>query len=139
VGFKGASDATLEVLAGRVHYSLVGLASALPFIKDGRLLALAVASPRPSPLLPDVPLLSEVLPGYERDGSHSLFAPAGTPKPILRKISKDVARVFELPEVKERLQNFDFMPAPTTPEEHERIVRADIDTFAKVIRLAGLR
>lgn len=139
VGFKGASDATVEVVAGRVHYSLVGLASALPFIRDGRVLALALGTPRPSPLLPGVPMLSEVLPGYERDGSHSLLAPAGTPKSIREQISRDVARVFELPEVKERLQNFDFMAQPSTPDEHERIVRADIDTFAKVIRLAGLR
>lgn len=138
VGFKGASDATVEVLAERVHYCIVGLAGALPFIKDGRLLALAVGTPQRSPLLPDVATLAETLPGYERDGSHSLLAPAGTPRPILNQISKEVRRIFELPDIKERLHNFDFVAAPTTPEEHDRILRADIETFSNVVRLAGM-
>lgn len=139
VGFKGASDATIEVIAERVHFAIVGLAGALPFIQDGRLRALAVGTPQRSPLLPDVPTIAETLPTYSRDGSHSLLAPAGTPRPILNQISKEVSRVLELPEVKERLKNFDFMPAPTSPEEHDRIIRADIATFTGVVRLAGLR
>ena len=138
VGFKGASDATLEVLAERVHYCIVGLAGALPFIKDGRLLALAVGTPRRSPLLPDVPTIVETLPDYARDGSHSLLAPAGTPRPILKQISKEVGRILDLPDIKERLHNFDFVSAPTTPEEHDKIVRADIETFSSVVKLAGL-
>jgi len=138
VGFKGASDATLEVLAERVHYCIVGLAGSLPFIKDGRLLALALGTPQRSPLLPDVPTLAETLPGYERDGSHSLLAPAGTPRSVLKQINKEVKRIFELPDIKERIANFDFVPALTTPEEHDRIVRADIETFSKVVRLAGM-
>ena len=139
VGFKGASDALIEVLAERVHYCIAGLAGALPFIKDKRLLALAVGTPQRSPLLPDVPTIAETLPGYARDGSHSLLAPAGTPRPILKQISKEIRRVLELPDIRERLQNFDFVSAPTTPEEHDQILRADIATFSGVVRLAGLR
>jgi tripartite-type tricarboxylate transporter receptor subunit TctC len=139
VGFKGASDAMIEVVAGRVHYAVIGLASALAFIQDGRLVALAVGTPQRSPLLPDVPTISETLPGYARDGSHSLLAPAGTPRPVLNQISKEVGRIFELPDIKERLKNFDFVSAPTTPEEHNKILRADIETFSGVVKLAGLR
>jgi len=139
VGFKGASDATIEVIAGRCHYAIVGLAGALPFIQDGKLVAVAVGTPQRSPILPDVPTIAETLPGYARDGSHSLLAPAGTPRHVLHKLSKEVARVLELPDVKDRLKNFDFVPAPTTPEEHDRIIRADIATFSGVVRLAGLR
>ncbi len=138
VGFKGPSEAMLEVVAGRVHYAIVSLTSTLSFIKDGRLVALAVSTPQRSPLLPDVPTIAETLPGYSRDGSHSLLAPAGTPRPILNQISKEAARILELPDVKERLGNFDFVSAPTTPEEHDRILRADIATFAGVVKLAGL-
>jgi tripartite-type tricarboxylate transporter receptor subunit TctC len=139
VGFKGASDAMIEVVAGRVHYAVIGLASALAFIQDGRLVALAVGTPQRSPLLPDVPTISETLPGYARDGSHSLLAPAGTPRPVLNQLSKEVGRIFELPDIKERLKNFDFVSAPTTPEEHNKILRADIETFSGVVKLAGLR
>ena len=139
VGFKGGVDAMIEVVAGRVHYAIIGLAGALPFIQDGRLVALAVSTPQRSPLLPDVPTIAETLPGYSRDGSHSLLAPAGTPRPVLNQISKEVRRIFELPDIKERLKNFDFVAAPTTPEEHNKILRADIETFSGVVRLAGLR
>ena len=79
------------------------------------------------------------MPTYSRDGSHSLLAPAGTPRPVLNQISQEVRRIFELPETKERLKNVDFVAAPTTPEEHDRILRADIATFSGVVRLAGLR
>jgi tripartite-type tricarboxylate transporter receptor subunit TctC len=139
VGFKGTPDALIEVLAQRVHYCIVGLGAALPFIRDGRLVALAVSTPQRSPLLPDVPAMAEVLPGFGRDGSHSLLAPAGTPRPILNQISKEVARILDLPEVKERLQALGFHLAPTTPEEHDRILRAQIETFSQVARQVGLK
>jgi tripartite-type tricarboxylate transporter receptor subunit TctC len=83
--------------------------------------------------------MREAIPGYERDGSFGMLAPAGTPRPVLNKISADVKGVFELADVKERLQGFGFIPAPTTPEEFDRIVRADIETFTKVAKLVGLR
>ena len=139
VGFKGASDAMLEVIAGRVQYAIVGLSSALPFIRNGQLVALAVGTPQRSTLLPDVPAIAETLPGYRRDGSHSLLAPAGTPRPILVQISKDVKRVLDMPEVRDRLEGVDFVAQPTTPEEHEQIIRADIQTFGNVVTLAGMR
>lgn len=139
VGFKGASDAMLEVLAGRVQFAIVSLASSLAHIKDGRLVALAVGMPERSKLLPDVPTIAETIPGYARDGSHSLLAPSGTPRPVLTQISNEVKRIFELAEIKERFQNFDFVAAPTSPEEHDKILRADFETFSKVVQLAGLR
>ena len=138
VGFKSSPEAAIEVVTARIHYCVCPLGPALPFIKDGRALALAVAQPQRSPLLPDVPAMPEAIPGYQRDGSFMLLAPAGTPRPILNQISKEVARVLALPEVKERLQAMGFVPAPTTPEEFDRIVRADIATFAKVGKLVGL-
>src|SRR5687768_6070031 len=139
VGFKGAADAQLEVVAGRIHFAIVGLASSLAFIKDGRLIALAVGTPKRSSLLPDTPTIAETLPGYARDGSHSMLAPAGTPREVLAKISQDVKRVLEVPEIKQRLENIDFVAAPTTPDEHNRIIRADIQTFSGVVQLAGMR
>jgi tripartite-type tricarboxylate transporter receptor subunit TctC len=139
VGFKGAADAMLEVVAGRVQYAIVGLTSVLPFIRNGQVLALAVGTPQRSTLLPDVPAIAETITGYKRDGSHSLLAPAGTPRPILVKISNDVRRVLEMQEIRDRLENVDFVAQPTTPEEHERIIRADIETFGNVVRLAGMR
>lgn len=139
VGFNGSPAAVIEVLAGRVHYAVPGLWNALPLIKDGKLIALAVIAPQRSPLLPDVPAMAEVLPGYEKDGSFGLLAPAKTPRPILNKISTEVKRILELPDVKDRLQSMGIVPTPTTPEEYDKILRAEIEIFTKVGKLAGLR
>jgi tripartite-type tricarboxylate transporter receptor subunit TctC len=80
-----------------------------------------------------------VLPGYKRDGSHVMLAPAGTPRAVLNQLSNEVRRIFELPEIKERLKNYDYSLMPSTPEELDKILRADIATFSEVVRLAGLR
>jgi tripartite-type tricarboxylate transporter receptor subunit TctC len=112
-------------------------AGALPFIKDGRLMALAVANHR-IPLLPDVPAMTEALPTFERSPWFGLLAPTGTPRPILNQFSREVRRVLEQPEIKERLQSMGFTPLPNTPEEFDRIVRTDIETFKKMAKAAGL-
>jgi tripartite-type tricarboxylate transporter receptor subunit TctC len=139
VGFKGQPEMLIEIMAGRIHYGFPGLGPALGLIKDGRLQALAVVTKNRTPLLPDVPVLSEVLPGFERDATHGLLAPAGTPRPILNKVSKDVARVLDLPEVKQQMVAITFEPGPTSPEEYDRIIRNMIGTFSKVVVAAGLR
>ena len=140
VAFKGGPEATIELLGGRTHFSSVTLFSALPFINDGKLLALAVATPQRSPLLPDVPALGETLPDFKRpENSTGLFAPAGTPRPILNQISKEVARVLDLPDIRERLQSIGYVSAPTTPEEHDKITREQIETLSRLGRDAGLR
>ena len=139
VGFKGASDAVIEVAAERVHYAVVGLATAMGLIKDGKLLVLGVTTPKRVPVLPDVPALSEVLPGWEREGSHALLAPAGTPRAVRAKISQEIARILNLPDVVEKLEAVGFQLAPTTPDEHDRILRTQIEILSKVVRLAGMR
>ena len=139
VAFKGSADGALEVVAGRVHYIITGLITVLPYIQDGKVVPLGVLAPMRSPVLPDVPTIAEVIPGYKRDGSHIMLAPAGTPRPILRKLSDEVRRIFEMPEVKERLKGYDYFLDPTTPEELDKIVRSDIATFKEVVQLAGLR
>ena len=139
VAFKGSADAALEVIAGRVHYVITGLITVLPYIQEGKLVSLAMVTPTRSPLLPDVPTLAELLPGYKRDGSHVMLAPAGTPRHIVNQISNEVRRILDSPDVKERLKNYDYLLAPTTPEELDKILRADIATFSEVVTLAGLR
>jgi tripartite-type tricarboxylate transporter receptor subunit TctC len=126
-------------VAGRVHYVVTGLIPTLSHIQDGKLVPLAVITPTRSPLLPDVPAVAEVIPGYKRDGSHVMLAPAGTPRHVLNQISSEVRRIFDMPDVKERLRNFDYLLQPSTPEELDKILRADIETFSEVAKLAGLR
>jgi len=113
VAFKGGPEATIEIMAGRTHFSSVTLFSALPFVNDGKLVALAVTTPQRSPQLPDVPALAETMPDFKRpENSTGLLAPAGTPRPVLVQISKDVARILDLPDMKERLQGMGYFPRP---------------------------
>ncbi len=138
VGFKGQPEMNVEIVTGRVHYGFPSLGTSMLFIKDGRLLPLAVNTPKRSPHLPDVPAMIEVLPNFERDAAHALMAPAKTPTPIVQKIARDIARVAEMPDVKERMHTISFDLAPTTPEEYDKAVRKQIEVFAQVAKAAGL-
>ena len=138
VAFKGQPEMIVEIVTGRVHYGFPGLGPVMPFIKDGRLIALAVNTPKRSPQLPDVPAIVEIIPNFERDAAHGLIAPARTPRAILQQISRDVMRVLEMPDVRERMFAISFDPAPTTPEEYDRILKNQLEIFAKVAKVAGL-
>ena len=140
VAFKGGPEATIEVMAGRTHYSSVTLFSALPHINDGKLVAIAVATPQRAPQLPDVPALAETFPDFKRpENSTGILAPAGTPRTILVQISRDVARALDLPDMKEKLQGMGYFSAPSTPAEFDAILRTQIETLSRVVKDAGLR
>ena len=140
VAFRGGPDAMIEVLAGRSHYHVGTMGVTLPFIKEGKLVALAVASPQRASVLPDVPALGETMSDFKRpETSHGLLAPAGTPRPILNQLSKEIARILDLPDVKERTQSISYVTAPTTPEEYDKLRRVQIEGLSKLVRDAGLR
>jgi len=140
VAFKGGPDAMIEVLAGRSQYHVGTMGVTLPFIKEGKLTALAVTSPQRAPVLPDVPALGETLSDFKRpDTSHGLLAPAGTPRPILNQINKEVARILDLPDVRERLQAIAYVILPSTPDEYDKLRRAQLEALSSLVRDAGLR
>jgi tripartite-type tricarboxylate transporter receptor subunit TctC len=138
VGFKGQPEMNLQIVTGRVHYGFPSIGTSMTFLKDGRLLALAVNTPRRSPQFPDVPAMIEILPNFERDAAHALMAPAKTPTWIVRQISRDIARVAENPELKERMAAISFDVAPSTPEEYDKAVRRQLEVFGEVAKAAGL-
>lgn len=140
VAFKGGPEAAIEVLAGRIHYNIGTLGFLLQFIKDGRLLALAVTSPARTPVLPDVPALGETLAEFKRpETSHGLLVPAGTPRAVITAVNKEMARILALPDVRQRTQDIGYTPDPSTPEEYRKIVRGQILTLQRLVRDAGLR
>ena len=140
VAFKGSPEQIIEILAGRTHFAYVPLAPALPFIKDGKLLALGVSTPQRLGGLPDVPPLAETLPEFKASGvSFGLLAPAATPRPILHKISKDVARVLDHPDIKAWLQDVGIVAAPSTPEEYDKILREQVALISATAKELGLK
>ena len=139
VAFKGLPEALVEIAAGRLNYGLISLGPALPFIQDKRVVALAQIAEKRAPALPNVPLMKEALPGFERDATHAIIAPAGTPRAVVNQISKDIARALDLPDVKERMDTIGFEPAPLTPEEHNRQLRRLHESISKIVVAVGLR
>jgi tripartite-type tricarboxylate transporter receptor subunit TctC len=140
VPYKGPPEALTDTLTGRIHYSMSGMAPALPYIKDGRLLALAMTAPQRSPTLPDVPTVAESgFPGFEYDGWLGLWAPARTPKPILNQLSNEVRRIVDLPDFRERLRNQGMTPRSSTPEEFDKFVHAEVEKMARLVKSSGAR
>lgn len=137
VGFKGQAEFQIEIVAGRIHFGSTGLTASLGLIRDGKLHPIAVALR--TALLPDVPSYAEALPGWGRDGSQSLLVPSGTPMAIRQQISKELARVLELPDIKQRLDAVSFSIAYSTPEQHEKNLRNDVAIFSRIVKEAGLR
>jgi len=140
VPYKGVPEPLIDTIAGRIDYFLPPLVPSLPFIRDGRLLALAVSTARRTPVLPDVPTIAEAaLPGYEFQAWFGVFAPAGTPRPVVERISKEIARIVDLPDIKKQFVNQGEEGRPSTPEEFTRFVRAEIEKTRKTVKLAGIR
>lgn len=139
VAFKAGAETLVETLAGRTHYCFSGLSPALPFIKDGKLIALAVTTPQRSPVLPEVPAMAEILRDFGYEGAYGLLAPARTPRPVLNQLSKEIARILSLRDIKDRMLNMSFAPATSTPEEHDKSLREQIERLSKLVREIGLR
>jgi tripartite-type tricarboxylate transporter receptor subunit TctC len=140
VPYKGGPEALTDTLAGRIHFTFSPMGVGLPFIKDKRLAALAVSTASRSPALPEVPTVAEAgLPGFEFDTWYGLFAPAKTPRAVVSVLAKEVAHILELPETRERFAVRGAVPKPSTPEQFERFVRAEVEKLGNVVRAAGLR
>jgi tripartite-type tricarboxylate transporter receptor subunit TctC len=140
IPYKGTPEALNDTLAGRVTYFFSPISAALPNIREGKLVALGVSTAKRSSALPNVPTIAESgLPGFDYNLWVGLFAPAGTPPDIVDKINKDVGRVLQLPDVKERLASFGAEAMPMTPAEFRKFVQAEIDDSAKVIKAAGIK
>jgi tripartite-type tricarboxylate transporter receptor subunit TctC len=135
VSFKGSVEALIEASAGRAHFSSTGLAAAMPLIQDGRLIPLV----QYVPMLPDVPVAADVVPGWKPMGAQSVVVRSGTSMAIREKLSKEVGRILAMPDVRERLSAVAFHITPSNPQDHDKKLRADIAAFADIVKQIGLQ
>ena len=140
VPYKGAPESLNETATGRVHFTFSPILVAMGQVKAGRVAVLAVSTAKRSPLFPDVPTVAEAgIPGFEYDQWYGLLASAKTPRPIVSQVNKEIVRILNLPDIKERMLTQGAQPAPTTPEEFDAFIRSEVKRFAKVLIAAGAK
>jgi tripartite-type tricarboxylate transporter receptor subunit TctC len=139
VPYKGGAPATTATVAGEVAAMFAGTSTA-PQIKAGRLRALAVTGAKRSDLFPELPAIGEVYPGYEMTIWLGLFAPAGTPEPVLARLRDEIAKALASPDVKDKLNNAGgLQPLATSPAEFAALIRRDYDKYGKLVRDIGVK
>jgi tripartite-type tricarboxylate transporter receptor subunit TctC len=140
VPYKGGGAAVTDLLAGNISMYFSTTPSSMPHVRTGRLRALAVTSAKRSPIVPDIPTMTEAaLPGFEMSAWHALFAPAGTPPAVVKKLADEVVRALRQPDVKERLAAQGVDAVGTTPEELAAIMKENIAKYAKLVKAADIR
>lgn len=139
IPYKGSAPSFTDLIGGQVSLTFDSLVQALPYIQAGKLRALAMLGSKRSPLLPDVPTLSEAgLTGYDFTNWFGLVAPAGVPADRIKKLNADVRKVLEEPAVKEQLAKMGADASPSTPEAFGKQIRDDSAKWAKVIKDQGI-
>ena len=140
IPYKGAAPAVVDLMAGHVSLMFDNMSSALPNIKATRVRALAVTTLKRSPLLPQLPTISDAgLRGFDIATWFGIFAPAGTPPDIVARLNGEIVRILHTPEMKERLALLGAEPIGNKPDEFAAFVRAEIPKYAKVIQASGAR
>lgn len=135
--YKGAGPAMSDLVAGHVPLMIGGIAPALPFLSDGRVRVLGVANPERYPALPDTPLFSDVAPGVSVQSWIGLFAPAGTPAPVIERLSADLRAVLQNPEFTAALKPLGMAPRPMTPQAFGDMVRNDMPKWNAAVKASG--
>ena len=138
VPLKGAPEMMAETITGRTHFGFYPVVAALPAIRDGRLLALAVSSERRAPALAQVPTVAEAgVPGAQFDFWIGLLAPAKTPRPIVRRLNTDVAEILKSPDMAERLARLGADAMVMEPEAFDASMRKELATLGPIMKAAG--
>jgi len=140
IPYKGTAAALTDVLAGQVSLMFNSMPSVLPQVRNGKLKGIAVGSARRSPAAPDIPTVAESgLPGFDYVTWYGLYAPAATPKAIIRKLNTEIVRMLADPELAQRLAVQGADPQSTTPEGLARYMREEHARWKRVITTAGIK
>ncbi len=139
VPYKGGAPATADLLAGQIQTLFAPLVEVLAHIKAGKLRVLGITTSKRSPLLPDVPAIGEVLPGYEVALWNGVLAPAKTPAGIVNKLNDAIVKVLNQPEIKARLAEQGSEPVGNSPAEFKQFIAAEVEKWKSLVRISGAR
>jgi tripartite-type tricarboxylate transporter receptor subunit TctC len=140
VPYRGIAAVMPDLLGGRLTMAFGNISAILPLMREGKLRALAVSSPRRSASVPELPTMIEAgFPGFDSTAWFALMAPAGTPAPIIEKLHRETGRILALPDVRKRFEDLGMEVVANTPAEFAAVIAAETPQWAKVIRDAGIK
>jgi tripartite-type tricarboxylate transporter receptor subunit TctC len=140
VPYKGGAPALADLVVGQLSFMIENVPGTLPFVKDGKLRALAITSRQRLALVPEVPTMEEAgVPGYEMIGWNGIFVPKGTPAGIVTRLNADLAKILRSSEVKEQMARLGAVPVGSTPAEFAAFVTAESRRWGKIIKDLGIK
>ena len=137
VHYRGGAPAAADLVAGRVDLIFAPTVEVLEQVRSGKLRAIATSRPQPLEVLPQVPTIAAAVPGYEFRSWLGVFAPAGTPAPVVGRISREIAAAVRRPEVRSRLEELGYEPVGSTAEEFAAFQAAELPKMTEVVRISG--
>ena len=139
VPYRGAAPAITDLIGGRVQVMFATLPSSIEYIKAGNLRALAVTTARRTPALPDVPIVADVLPGYEASALYGVGAPRNTPVEIVDRLNKEINAGLVDPSMQARLADLGGTVLPGTPADFAKLIAEETQKWAKVVKFSGAK
>jgi tripartite-type tricarboxylate transporter receptor subunit TctC len=129
----------LDVMSGRVPLMFNPLYASIPYMKGGKLKAIAVASPQRAATYPDLPAIAETLPGFDVRSWNGMVVPSATPRSVVHKINADVISLLNRPAFRARLGEIGLEPVGNTPEQFDALIRTEIDKWAPIVKASGAK
>jgi tripartite-type tricarboxylate transporter receptor subunit TctC len=139
VPYRGPAGAFTDLLAGQIQAFIITLPAAIGFVRDGKLRALAVTGATRAEVLPDVPAVAELLPGFEATAWDGTCAPSGTPAAIIDKLNAAITAGLSDPQLKARIKDLGGEPMPMTPAAFGKFLAAETEKWGKVVKFSGAR
>jgi tripartite-type tricarboxylate transporter receptor subunit TctC len=139
VPYRGGAPAVTDLLGGQVQVYFDGISGSLEYVRTGKLRALAVTSPMRAEVLPDVPSLSEAVPGYDVTGWYGIGAPKDTPAAIVDKLNAQINAGLADPKLRARLADLGYVTFPSSPAAFGAFIAAETEKWAKVVKFAGIK
>jgi tripartite-type tricarboxylate transporter receptor subunit TctC len=139
IPFRSTAEEVNNMIGGQLDLAIDSMTTSWPFAQAGSVRALAVSTPQRAAAAPDLPTIGETLPGYEATAWQGLFAPAGTPRPIVDAIAAEVNRIWKLPDVVRALQTVGAEPVTTTPDEFTAYATSERAKWREVVKAAGVK
>ena len=139
VPYRGAGQATQDLLAGHVSVQFDSVPAALPLVRSGKLKALGITSLKRMSIAPEIPPIADTLPGFEYTAWIGFLGPANMPPAVTQRLNTELVRILGLPDVRAQLASSGFEASPTSPEDFSTLIKADIIKLAKIVTASGAK